>query len=288
MKKLAIASFLAIATTASVQAQELPKPSPSATVTQTVGLTDITVVYSRPAVKGRAIWGELVPFGELWRAGANKATKFSTTAEIKIEHRALPAGDYSVFIIPQNEGEWTVIFNKETELWGAGDYNEEMDQLRIEVMPKKLPYITENLEFHFTKVEMGSAVFSMNWEGIQLDLNIDADPTPQAFRNIEQALNDSEEEDKWKVYRSGASYARDVEMTDKGLEWIEKSVALNSSNWYSYWVYASLLAQDKNYTKATEMANESIKIGKAEAKEKSETFSYEARIQADIDGWPTK
>jgi tetratricopeptide (TPR) repeat protein len=288
MKKIIIASFLAIATSITVQAQELPKPSPSATVTQTVGLTDISVVYSRPGVKNRTIWGDLVPYGKMWRAGANKATMFSTSADIIIANQQLPKGEYSLFIIPEENAEWTVIFNKETELWGTGEYDEAMDQLRITVAPAESADMTERLEFRFSDVDMSSAVFSLNWEKIQLNIAISADPTQQAITNIENALSDSKEENKWKVYRSGASYARDVNMTKKGLEWIQKSVELNGSNWYSYWVYASLLAQNNEFKKATEMASKSIKIGTEEAKAKSETFSYEARIQADIDSWKTK
>lgn len=288
MKKIVIASFLALATSINVQAQELPKPSPSATVIQTVGLTDISVVYSRPGVKDRHVWGELVPYGEMWRAGANKATLFSTSANINIEQQELPKGDYSLFIIPEENAQWTVVFNKETELWGAGEYKEDMDQLRVKVTPVEAKEMTERLEFHFTDVDMNSAVLSLNWEKIQLNMNISADPTQQAILNIESALNGSNVDDKWKVYRSGASYARDINMTDKGLVWIQKSVELNGSNWYSYWVYSSLLAQNKEYKKATEMANKSIAIGKEEAKAKSETFSYESRIQADIDSWKNK
>jgi len=288
MKRIVIASLLALATTISSQAQELPKPSPSASVTQTVGLTDITVVYSRAGVKDRTIWGDLVPYGKLWRAGANKATQFSTSADIKVEEQNLPKGDYSVFIMPQSDAAWVVVFNKETELWGAGNYKKEMDQLRIEVSPVEAKSMTERLEYHFTDVDMNSAIFSLNWAGTQLDMKISADPTKQAIRNIEDALSDSEVDDKWKVYRSGASYARDVKMTEKGLEWIKKSVELNSKSWYSYWVYSSLLAQNKEYKKATEMANKSIAIGKEDAKANSETFSYESRIQADIDSWKNK
>jgi tetratricopeptide (TPR) repeat protein len=288
MKKIIIASFLAIATSITVQAQELPKPSPSATVTQTVGLTDISVVYSRPGVKNRTIWGDLVPYGKMWRAGANKATMFSTSADIIIANQQLPKGEYSLFIIPEENAEWTVIFNKETELWGTGEYDEAMDKMRITVAPAESADMTERLEFRFSDVDMSSAVFSLNWEKIQLNIAISADPTQQAITNIENALSDSKEENKWKVYRSGASYARDVNMTKKGLEWIQKSVELNGSNWYSYWVYASLLAQNNEFKKATEMASKSIKIGTEEAKAKSETFSYEARIQADIDSWKTK
>ena len=285
MKQIFISTLVGLSFTVGVQAQDLPKPSPSASVMQRIGFTDVTIEYSRPGVNDRTIWGDLVPYNEIWRAGANKATQVITSADIKIENESLPKGNYSLFIIPISEKEWTLIFNKETELWGAGDYKKEMDQLRVSVTPIKASTPAERLEYHFTDVSMNSAVLSMNWSDLQVNLNIQADPTSQVKVNIENALADSKEEDKWKVYRSAASYARDVEMTTEGLEWIKKSVELNSTNWYSYWVYSSLLAQNKDSKQAIAMAEKSIAIGKEDAKKNDSEFSYEERIQSDIDGW---
>lgn len=261
-------------------AQDLPKPSPAAKVEQRVGLTDISVEYARPGVNGRMIWGGLVPYGEIWRAGANKATKFSTSNDILINGNALSAGDYSLFIVPENGGDWSVIFNKETELWGAGNLKPEENALQIEVSPEIIEWSSERLEYHFTDVNMKAAELSMDWAGMRLTMMIEADPMDQAIANITQALEEAEEGDKWKVYRTAASFAEDNEMTAKGLKWIEASVALKD-NWYSYWVYAGLLAQNGDNAGAIEKAQKAIALGKAE----SEDFSYEERIQADIDGW---
>lgn len=285
MKQILISILVCLSLTLDVQSQELPKPSPAASVMQRIGLTDVTIEYSRPGVNDRTIWGDLVPYNEIWRAGANKATQVITSADIKIENESLPKGNYSLFIIPVSETEWTLIFNKETELWGAGDYKKEMDQLRLSVTPIKVSSSTERLEYHFTDVNMNSSVLSMNWTDLQVDLNIQADPTSQIKVNIENALADSKEEDKWKVYRSAASYARDVEMTTKGLEWIRNSVELNSTNWYSYWIYSSLLAQKKDLKQAIAMAEKAIVIGIEDSKKNDGVFSYEERIQSDIDEW---
>ena len=286
MKKLLL-SIIAIASISfASQAQELPKPSPSAEIEQRIGLTDIKVQYSRPGVKGRTIWGELVKFDEVWRAGANKATFFSTTADIKIQGKDLPKGDYSVFIIPAKTGDWTVIFNKETELWGEGDYKKEDDQLRVMAKASKSSEMIERLEYRFMNVDEKSGTFVMDWENTRLSMNIDANPAAQAMENITAAINEAKEEDKWKVYRSAAAYARDNgSMNKEGLEWIKQSTELKSDNWYSFWVYADLLALSKDYKSAIAKAEKSIQIGQEEAKADDSEFSYQSRIQADIDEW---
>lgn len=273
-------------TSMTAMSQDLPKPSPAAEVEQRVGLTDIMVKYSRPSVKGRTIWGDLVAFDEVWRAGANKATMFSTSSDIKVQGKDLPKGDYSMFIIPAKEGEWTVIFNKETELWGAGDYKKENDQLRVMAKTTKSAEMVESLEYRFLTITEKSAMMVMDWENIRLSLEIKADPTDQAMLNINAAIAEASAEDKWKVYRSAAAYARDNgKMNKQGLDWIKQSTELKGDNWYSFWVYADLLAQSKDYKSAIAKAEKAIEIGTKDAKAKNEDFSYTSRIQADIDEW---
>ena len=268
MKKF-IFSLLAVSLLSiQTQAQDLPKPSPDAELEQRVGLTDIKVKYSRPGVKGRTVWGDLVPYNEVWRAGANKATMFSTSSDILINGEMLPQGEYSIFIIPMKDGEWTIIWNTETELWGAGDYKEENDQLRVNVPAESIKGVSERLEYRFIQVDMKTGVLAMDWAGKRVQVSIEADPAEQVKANIAAALEDSKEEDLWRVYRSAASYAEDAGMTKDGLEWIAKSVELKE-NWYSYWVYGSLLAQNKEFKRAAEMGKKAIEMldtAKAKAK----------------------
>lgn len=286
MKKILLSIISMVSLSISSQAQELPKPSPSAEIEQRIGLTDINVLYSRPGVKGRTIWGELVKFDEVWRAGANKATMFSTSADIKIQGKELPKGDYSLFIIPAKEGDWTVIFNKETELWGAGDYKKEQDQLRVMAKMSKSPEMMERLEYRFMSVDEKSGQLVLDWENARLSMQIEADPSKQVMENINVAISESKEEDKWKIYRSAAAFARDNgSMTKEGLEWIKKSTELKADNWYSFWVYADLHALNKDYKSAILMAEKSMKIGQEGAKADDSEFSYQSRIQADIDEW---
>ncbi|GAB4376912.1 MAG: hypothetical protein Kow0075_04600 [Salibacteraceae bacterium] len=269
------------------QAQDLPKPSPFASVTQRVGLTDITIEYSRPGVKDRVIWGELVPYNEMWRAGANKATQFETTDAIRVAGEELAAGKYGLFFIPREGDKWTLILNKETELWGTTGYDSGKDALRVEVEAMPSECFTERLEYDFELVDMSNATLVMKWELMKVVIPIEADPMDKAMRNIKTALAEAKPEDKWRIYRNAASFAEDVHMTEEGLNWIRESVKLKES-WYSYWVYASLLAQAGKVDEAIEKANKAIEIGQAEASKNNSEFSYAEDIRKDIDTWKSQ
>src|SRR5678815_2191870 len=117
---------------------ELPRPSPKASVTQTVGLTDISIAYSSPAVKGRRIWGEVVPFDQPWRAGANECTKMTFSTPVSIEGKPVAAGAYCLVLLPQKSG-WTFILSKSTELWGADEYKQSAAALRVPATATTIP-----------------------------------------------------------------------------------------------------------------------------------------------------
>lgn len=140
----------------SATAQE--KPSPAKTAEGTVGDAKITINYSSPAVKGRVIWGDLVPLGQVWRAGANEATTFTTTKDIMVEGKKLPAGTYGFFIIP-GETESTLIFNKVAKQWGAFDYDASQDVLRVSVPSQQTSTMEERLVY-----EVKPSSFEIRWE----------------------------------------------------------------------------------------------------------------------------
>ena len=141
--------FMALLTMTLVDAQEKPA-SPPAVATGKINGANISINYSSPSVKGRIIWGELVPFNKVWRAGANEATTIETDKELSIEGQKLPAGKYSFFVIP-NEKECVIIFNKEAKQWGAYKYNESQDQLRATVKQKMADTNTERLIYTINK-----------------------------------------------------------------------------------------------------------------------------------------
>jgi hypothetical protein len=145
--------------------------SPRAWVGQTIGLTDVNVVYGRPGVKNRKIWGELVPFNKVWRAGADEATRFTFSTDVTIEGKKLPKGSYSFFVIP-GEKEWTVIFNKVADQWGAFEYNEAEDILRFKVKPQKADY-TEWLDYDIERTSESGATVSLQWEKLSVTFKIE-------------------------------------------------------------------------------------------------------------------
>ena len=161
--------------------QEKKKPevrvSPKTEVIQTIGLTEISITYSRPGVKGRKIWGELVPYNKVWRAGANEATKITFGTDVKINGKELKKGAYAFFVIP-TEKEWTLIFNNVADQWGAFTYNEAKDALRIKVKPVKGNY-AEWLYYSFTNMVVkkrgspNSAVVSLNWENLKVPFTVE-------------------------------------------------------------------------------------------------------------------
>jgi hypothetical protein len=147
--------------------------SPKAMVKQTVGFTDITIDYSRPGVKGRTIWGGLVPYNVVWRAGADEATKITFSTDVKINGRNLKAGSYSFFAIPTSN-KWTLIFNKVADQWGAFEYNEAEDVFRIEVTPEEGNF-QEWLCYTITKTGDNSAVVRLEWEKLKVPFTVEVE-----------------------------------------------------------------------------------------------------------------
>jgi hypothetical protein len=179
---LLISAFLI--TSAYAQNNQKKKPmvrvSPKASVSQTIGFTDVTISYSRPGVKGRKIWGSLVPYDKVWRAGANEATKFTFSKDVWINGNKLPAGSYAFFAIPA-EKEWTLIFNKAADQWGL-DYekNKDKDVLKIKAKPVVTDY-HEWLEYTFSDMNVqkagmkNSAVVNLVWDKLRVPFTIETE-----------------------------------------------------------------------------------------------------------------
>ncbi len=169
----ALSLFLAITTFAYAQNENKVRISPKALVQQTVGFTDVIIEYSRPGVKERKIWGSLVPYNVVWRAGANEATKITFTTDVEINGKRLKAGNYSFFTIP-NKDKWILIFNKVAEQWGAFEYNEAEDALRIETAPKE-GYHQEWLTYTITKTSDESATINIEWENLKIPFTVEVE-----------------------------------------------------------------------------------------------------------------
>lgn len=152
------------------RANDEPRQSPNAAVVQTIGTTEVLVQYGRPSAKGREVFGSLVPYGEVWRTGANEAATFTASADVTVEGQRLPAGTYALFTIP-GEDSWTVIFNRTAEQWGAFNYDEAEDALRVEVEPAAIP-MQEQFQILFEGVTGDAAVMHLHWDTVGVPVRI--------------------------------------------------------------------------------------------------------------------
>jgi hypothetical protein len=155
-----------------------PRPSPKASVMQTIGTAEVMITYSRPAAKGRVIWGDLVPWDKIWRAGANEATTFAVSQDVTIDGQKLGAGTYSLHAIPA-KAEWTVIFNKDAKQWGSYNYKEADDALRIKVKPEA-GEMKEWLTFSITPVAPDAAKVTLAWEKLRVSFTVRTAEAPKA------------------------------------------------------------------------------------------------------------
>jgi hypothetical protein len=259
----------------SLLAQDLKfsQPSPAAMVKQAIGLTDVVITYHRPGVKGRVIWGGLVPYDEIWRTGANEATTIEFSNEVMIEGNKVPAGKYGLFTIP-GKTEWTVIISKQSDLWGTGGYKEDQDLLRFKVKPMDAPFPCEWMHFMFAELKEDSAKIILHWEKLMIGFTVTVDTQGTILKNIENTM------DRYWVspYRA-ANYALDKEMLDKAKAWVDTSTALKKAYWNMLLkakIYKKL-AKTKNEIKdAVKLLEEAILLGKDLPKEQQQ-YVEEAR-----------
>ena len=254
--------FLLFGNSAQAQVQ-LPQASPAAMVRQTVGLTDITINYHAPSVKGRKIFGGLVPYGSLWRAGANEATLVTFQDELFLNNERVPAGTYSFFIFPQSDSLWQVVLNKDTTLWGLEGYNELNDVAYLEVKPQKTDYFTETMQFSFSDISTNKALLNLAWENTKVVLNIETEIEKKALDNIKEALANAPADD-WYTWAQCAEYMLPrKEHHQKALEWINKSIAIKE-NFYNNWIKAKLYAYNKEYQIAANLTAKAMQLGSTE------------------------
>ncbi|HAW50868.1 MAG TPA: hypothetical protein DCX54_00860 [Flavobacteriales bacterium] len=218
----------ALLTFGNTRAQELPMPSPSATVTQTVGLTKIEINYSRPGVKDRVIFGGLVPYDEMWRTGANKATSITFSDDVNIDGTELKAGTYALFTIP-GEKEWEVIFNNNLEQWGTYSHKDEEDVLKIKIASEPAEFI-ESMHIYFDDLRDNSASINIHWEKTRISIPISVEVAQKAQANIEAAIKKAEQSNS--TYRNAARYYLNNNLDAKqALTWAQKSVDMGKEYW---------------------------------------------------------
>ncbi len=274
MKLGVLLCALAISATASAQLV-LPAPSPHAAVTQTVGITDITVDYSSPGVKGRKIWGELVPFGELWRTGANAATKLTVSRDVTIEGKAVPAGTYSLFTIPKEKGAWTVVIHKKADQ-GTFGYDAKNDLVRFEVTPGKAAF-RERMAFIFSETADDGTRLDLEWGELRLSLKIAVDTKAHAKAAVTAHVDGA-----WRPLASAARYLSEVEAQhDEALRLVDASLAVKET-WFSLWIKAQIQQRKGDKAGALASATRALELGNAD---KGGNFFWKADIEKAVKDW---
>lgn len=229
-------------------------------VEQVVGLTTVKVQYSRPSVKGRQVFGELVAFDKVWRTGANLNTIVEFDGPVVVNEKSVPAGKYSLFTIPGKEA-WTIILNKNIELWGEGDRKEEEDVLVFKVPFGKCEF-TETFTIGFADVKNDKAMLELRWENTMVQIPMAADATEQALANIKKAM--AATEIKAGAYGRSARYCVDKGvMLPEALGWAEKSVSMEKKYWTLHTLALAQAANGKT-KEAIATANESMSMARTE------------------------
>lgn len=240
---------------------QMPQASPSAKIAQKVGLTDVTVDYSRPSTKGRKIFGELVPFGQVWRTGANGATVLTFSTDVKIDGKSVPAGQYALYAIP-DKSEWTIILSKNTKLWGAIGYSSEDDLIRFKATPTKLSKKYETMEITFADMTDTGADLSVKWETSRVNFRIETEVDETVMAEIKQLVIDSETNNPGLLYSAANYYYTNNKNMQQAYSWISQSVASDSKYWTMHLKSKIEVALDMK-TEAIASANQSLEMAKA-------------------------
>jgi hypothetical protein len=249
-------AFTVIGSTTLNAQLKVPAPSPLQTVKQAFALSDISLEYSRPGVKGRVIFGDVVPFGKTWRTGANGATKITFGDDVKLEGNPIPAGTYALYTVP-NKDSWEIIIYKDLTLGGdVANYKKENDVAHFTVKPKSLNDKVETLTINFADITSTSLNIELNWEKTRVDINVAADIDAKIMKNIEaNVVNDN------RPYFQAASYyyENDKDLA-KAAEWIDKGIAANPKAFYMVMLKAKIQLKQKDPKGAVASAEKVITL----------------------------
>ena len=269
---LSMVLIFILSITAAGQEFRPPRPSPDATVSQYVGITKITIDYSSPGVKGRKIWGGLVPYDKIWRTGANEVTSINFSDPVKVNGNELPAGTYGIHTIP-GENEWGIIFSKDTKVDDPMTYDEKKDALRIKVKPESNPF-TERMAFIITDMTNNSANVNLIWENLKVPFKVEVNTQDLTLQSARTAAD-------WGSLMSAANYClqQNVNM-DEGFKWIQASTLINENYW-NLRVLAQYYAKLDKKSDAIATMEKAIDLG---SKRENPPFDFE-NMKKMLAGW---
>lgn len=261
MKKSLILSLLcaSLAGATSAQSLKVPAPSPLQTIKQDFALSNIEVSYSRPSVKSRVIFGDIVPFGKVWRTGANAATTITFGDTVQVGGSKLSPGKYGLITIPGKDS-WTVIISKSTTTTGPDSYKQEDDVARVEVKPVTLSSPVETFTIQFADMKSTSCMVQMMWDKTLVQFPVQAEVDARIMKDIQRlVINDS------RPYSAAANYymenGKDLKLA---LEWFDKAISNNPNAYWTIHQKANCLAKMGMKKEAIETANKSISVAKAD------------------------
>lgn len=271
-----IAMVMGVSASGWAQDIELPVLSPAASVMQRVGLVDLTVTYSSPGKRERTVWGELVPYGEVWRTGANAATALEASGPFTFGGKEVAAGKYAVFSIPGKD-EWTVILNQGAEQWGAFEYDQSKDVVRVQVKPEEGP-ARERLTFLFSDTTDEGTRLDLEWAGVHVAVPIQVDTTKAVKDNIAAYVDGTGD-----GLARAARYQLDHGDLVSALKLVDLSMGIEQT-WYNTWLKADILHQQENHKEAYKLAQKAQELGNAAG----DDFFWKDRVGKALAEWKKK
>ena len=258
MKKLLLVALMAGSFSfANAQQLRTPAPSPAQTIKQDFGLSDIELSYSRPGVKDRKIFGDLVPYGKVWRTGANNATTITFGDEVMIGGKKVPAGKYGLLTIP-GEDEWTMIISKQTDVSSPAAYKESEDVVRVKAKPAKVGMKAETFTMQFANVQAESVELHMRWDDLLVSLPITANVEEKVMAQINNLMN----KDNRPYFGAAMYYIEKGKDMNQALAWLDKAVEQNPNAFWIHHQRANTLAKLGKNAEAKAAANKSMELAK--------------------------
>lgn len=238
-----------------------PDASPAATIKQRVGLTDIEITYNRPGMKGRTVFGGLVPYGEVWRTGANTATKISFSTDVKLNGTAVPAGTYELFTIPGKD-EWSVIIHKNMSQWGAYAYDMKNDVARVTAKPTAgMMNSVESFSIGFSDLHNESAMLNLSWEKTRVSVKVEVDVVGQLVPQIEAAMTNPEVAKKIAFPAAMFYYENNLDLK-KAAAWMDSAIAARPGQMWMVYRKGLILAKMGDKAGALAAAQASLDLVK--------------------------
>ena len=259
-----LATAVTLLAAPAAQAQIItPQASPKSTVMQRVGLTDITIVYSRPGVKARNIFGTVVPFGKRWRTGANATTSIKFSDDVTIEGKKVPAGEYGLYTIP-NKTEWLVVLNKNTKLGADVDgFKDDQDVARFTIKPTKLSSKVETFTINFTDVTPATTNVAMEWEMTGAKFKVTADVESKVMAQIDEKITKAASPVPTDLASAAVYYFDNNKDLKQALAWMEKANAAEPTKFWNLNTEAKIRLKMKDYAGAMKVAEASKKAALA-------------------------